>query len=549
MTLPCSLPGCRIVRAVRDGPDALLVVAEASRDRVRCPDCRTPSAAVHSRYQRRARDLPASGLAVRLRLTVRRFYCRDPTCPRRTFAERLPRLLGRHAQRTSRLIEAQARTGLALGGSPGARLLSHLSMPTSATALLRTLHRLPLPDRDRPRMVGVDDWALRKGRAYGTIVVDLERRRAIGLLPDRSAPTLAAWLRRQPQITLVARDRSTEYARAAAMGAPGAVQVADRWHLLFNTRQMVERWLTRAHSRLRRLPPIRQPVPTARRSRAYPRAPSEAPARAEARGRWEALYDDVRRRRAEGQSLRRINRETGLARATVRKYALSDTFPRHGPRGPAPSILDVHLGRLHARLSEGCENAMQLWREARDRGFAGTPKQIRRWLCERRSKPAKTTVRQWRRTPSAEPDPATASALPSPKRLSWLLVREADELSPEETALVARVTQDREATKVAGLGRGFCHIVRRARDGRRQRGGASEALDAWLAEARGSGVRVVESFAAGLDQDGAAVRAALTLPWSNGQTEGQINRLKLLKRTMYGRASLDLLRRRFILAA
>ena len=298
-------------------------------------------------------------------------------------------------------------------------------------------------------MVGVDDWALRKGRAYGTIVVDLERRRAIGLLPDRSAPTLAAWLRRRPHIALVARDRSTEYARGAATGAPGAVQVADRWHLLFNTRQMVERWLTRAHSRPRRLPPTRQLVPTARCSRAYPRAPSEALARAEARGRWEALYGDVRRRRAEGQSVRRINRETGLARATVRKYALSDTFPRHDPRGPAPSILDAHLGRLHARLSEGCENAMQLWREARDRGFAGTPKQIRRWLSERRSKPANTTVRRWRRTPSAEPDPATALALPPPKRLSWLLVREADELSPEETALVARVTQDREAAKVA----------------------------------------------------------------------------------------------------
>lgn len=367
-------------------------------------------------------------------------------------------------------------------------------------------------------MVGVDDWALRKGRAYGTIVADLERRRAIDLLPDRSAPTLAAWLRRRPHIAPVARDRPTECARAAAPGAPGAAQVAGRWHLLFNTRQMVERWLTRAHPRPRRPPPTRRLVPTARRSRAYPRAPSGALARAEARGRWEALYGD-------------------------------DTFPRHDPRGPAPSILDAHLGRLHARLPEGCENAMQLWREARDRGFAGTPKQIRRWLSERRSKPANTTVGRWRRTPSAEPDPATASALPPPKRLLWLLAREADELSPEETALVARVTQDREAAKVAGLGRGFCRIVRCASNGRQQRGGASEALDAWLAEARGSGVRVVESFAASLDQDGAAVRAALTLPWSNGQAEGQINRLKLLKRTMYGRAGLDLLRRRFILAA
>jgi transposase len=550
MTLLCPLPGCRILRVARDGPDALLIAAESRRGHARCPGCRTVSTSVHSRYRRQPTDLPASGQAVRLNLTIRRFYCRHPSCPRRTFAERLPRLLGRHAQRTRRLADAQARAGLALGGAPAARLLSHLAMPTSATTLLQAIRGLPLPVRCKPSIVGVDDWALRKGRTYGTVLVDLERCRPLDLLPDRAASTLAAWLRREPQIQLVARDRSTEYARGTTLGAPDAVQVADRWHLLLNTRQMVERWLARVHPRLKQLPAMPPPSPSTRRTRPYPRAPGETLARAAARDRWEARYDDVRRRRAEGQSLRRINRETGLARATVRKYAFADSFPRHALRGPRPSILDPYLDRLHARLGEGCENALQLWRELRDLGFLGTSRQVRRWLSERRTRPAKTTIRR-RRAPPATANPTTSFPvpLPSPKQLSWLLLREPEDLAPKDAAVVARVLQDAEATKVADIGRRLCGIVRSCSVSGQPSKSAVPAFDAWLAEAKACGVRVVESFAATLDQDVAAVRAALTLPWSSGQTEGQINRLKLLKRNMYGRAKLDLLRRRFLLAA
>ena len=534
MTLLCHLPGCRILRVVRDSPNCLLVAAEARRDASRCPACSTLSTSIHSRYRQQPADLPVSGKA------IRRFYCCNPSCPRRTFAERLPHLLGRHAQRTRRLAKAQVQTALALGGAPAARLLSHLAMPASPTTLLQAIRRLPLPAQGSPSVIGVDDWALRKGRTYGTILVDLERRRPLDLLPDRSASTFASWLQREPQIRLVARDRSTEYARGAAMGAPEAVQVADRWHLLLNAHQMIERWLARPHPRLKRLPAMPHSCSSTRRTRAYPRAPSEALTRAAARGRWEAVYDEVQRRRAEGQSLRRINRETGLARATVRKYAFSASFPRHGLRGPVPSILDPYLDHLHARLAEGCENAMQLWREVRDLGFCGTEKQIRRWLSERRTRPAKTMTRQWH-MPLASPNPTT-SPPPSPKQLSWHLLREPAELSPENVAVVERVMQDAQVATLVDLGRRFCRIVRTRSGSERPNSSAVVAFEAWLAEARDCGVRVVESFAANLDQDGCAVRAALRLPWSSGQAEGQINRLKLLKRSMYGRAKLDLLR-------
>jgi transposase len=227
----CPMPGCRVEQITRDDPGLLSITAQGTRPGGRCPDCGQASRAVHSRYRRRPADLPALGRAVRVDLRLRRFYCRNAACTRRTFAERLPELIRPHARRTGRLAEAQARVGAALGGEGSARLLQHLAMPASADTVLRLIRNLPLPEPEPPRVVGVDDWALRKGRTYGTIVVDLERRRVLDLLPDRTAETLADWLRGQPQIAMIARDRSTEYARGIGLGAPGATQVADRWRV------------------------------------------------------------------------------------------------------------------------------------------------------------------------------------------------------------------------------------------------------------------------------------------------------------------------------
>jgi transposase len=165
----------------------------------------------------------------------------------------LPKLAMPFARRTCRLAAAQGQTGLALGGEASARLLSGVSMPVSADTVLRLVKATPLPDQPVPRVIGVDDWAKRKGRSYGTIIVDLERHRVVDLLPERSAAPLTDWLQQRPGIAVVARDRSTEYASGIALGAPAAVQVADRWHLLANMRQAVERWFSGAHARLRRL--------------------------------------------------------------------------------------------------------------------------------------------------------------------------------------------------------------------------------------------------------------------------------------------------------
>ena len=323
-------------------------------------------------------DLPAFGHELRVALLVRRFYCRQATCPKRTFAERFPGAVAPHARRTRRLSKALSRVGIALGGAAGARLARGLGMPVSRDTLLRVIRALPLPAVEPPRVVGVDDWALRKGRTYGTILVDLERHRVLDLLADRSANTVAGWLRDQPGIVVVARDRSAEYARAATNGAGQATQVADRWHLLANTRQMLERWLFAVHGRLRRLPLVHTDASAIapRRTRAFPRPRAERVASAASHERWLGVYKEVRRRHAAGETLQGIARSMGLARGTVRKYVQAQSFPERALRAPGPSALDPFIPHLTARVAAGCENGMELWREVRALGYAGRPKAV-----------------------------------------------------------------------------------------------------------------------------------------------------------------------------
>jgi transposase len=547
------VPDCRIEQITPDGSTHLHITARSFQHARRCPDCGRASRAVHSRYERHLADLPSLGRSVSVHLWVRRFYCRNTNCARRTFVERLPKLVAPFARRTERLAAAQAQTGLALGGEASARLLSDLSMPVSAATVLRLVKATPLPDQPVPRVIGVDDWAKRKGSSYGTIIVDLERHRVVDLLPDRTAATLTDWLQQRPGIEVIARDRSSEYASGIASGAPAAVQVADRWHLLANMRQAVERWFSGARGRLQRLsdvPSAHGVLPT-QRTGPFPRSASDRQAGLDNRARRLELYEEVQRRHRAGEALLAIAHTMKLARGTVRTYAQAADFPERAPR-PSHSIIDPHLAYLHARLAEGCEDAAALWREIRERGFTGTAKQIRRWLSEHRTKPARTAPHRWRgRMPT---DPAlnggAAAPLPSARQLAWFLVQPPTELAPTDAAVVARVEQDPETAIVAKLARQFTALVRACNASNQADPQAAQAeLKTWLTKARASGVPAMETFAAGLEGDSGAISAALTTPWSNGQTEGQVNRLKLIKRQMFGHASFDLLRRRVLLAA
>jgi len=350
-------------------------------------------------------------------LRVRRFYCRNAACPRRTFAERVPQLVAPFARRTRRLAEAQGRTGAALGGEAGARLLSRLSMPASADTVPRLLNRLPLPDqtpRHRCRRLGgagqgsareasgMPAEGKRRGRSHGTIVVDLERRRVVGLLPDRTAATLAGWLRQRPGIEVVARDRSTECASAIRDGGDA--------------------------------------VP-ARRTGPFPCSAADEQGRADSRERRLALYGEVQRRQAAGEPLIAIARAMKLARGTVRNYAPATSFPERGARRPGHGIIDQHLPHLQARGAEGCEGGAVLWRALQARGLTGTARLVRRWLSERRQTPARTAPHRWRGRAPANPglpDDSTPTPLPAARQLAWLLVQPAATLPAVDAAAVAR---------------------------------------------------------------------------------------------------------------
>ena len=250
-----------------------------------------------------------------------------------------------------------------------------------------------------------------------------------------------------------------------------------------------------------------------------------------------------------------IARAMGLARGTARKFAHAESFPARLPHGPMPSILDPFLPYLEGRLAEGCENGMMLWRELRSIGFAGGNQPVHRWLAERRTVPAKVGRRRVELACDAQTAAGngTKTALPAARQLAWLLVQPVAALHAVDAATISRVEQDGEAKTAGGLARRFTALLRACGVRGRKEGAAPAApeaeLNAWLAEARACGIGAIETFAAGLEADGAAVRAALTEPWSSGQAEGQVNRLKLLKRQSYGRAGFDLLRRRVLLAS
>jgi transposase len=524
--------------------ETITLVVQAIAATRPCPGCGKLSARVHSRYTRTLADLPWQGRAVRIELKARRFFCPVIGCPRRTFVERLPQLAAAYARSTARLQDAQRLIGQALGGEPGARLAGPLGLPTSPDTLLRRVRRAPLPQPPAVRVLGVDDWAWKKGQRYGTILCDLERRRPVDLLPERSADSFASWLKAHPGVEIISRDRGDEYIKGANQGAPKAVQVADRWHLLANLREALMRALDRHHAHVleaaKAVAASQEPEPLP--AKTPPPEPAEERVPLDhrtARGQQRRARRMERYRRVvelseQGVSLRGIARRMGMHRATVRHWLGVGSFPERAQRR-VTSRTDRFLDHLRRRWDEGCHNAAQLTREIQAMGFGGTAVMVRR------------RVARWRRgerTQGCRPASRQHSPClkrPSPRRVSWWLLKEPAEREPEEEALV-QALGDRcaELKTSAELAREFAGLVRQRQ---------AEGWDNWMTKVRGPGVaRELSGFAEGLKQDEAAVKAALSLEWSNGQVEGRINRLKLLKRQMYGRATFDLLRRRYLQA-
>lgn len=476
-----------------------------------------------------------------LRLQARRFRCLDPTCTRQTFAEPLPDVAPARARRTRRLGDLQRCVGLALGGEAGARLAERLAMATSPDTLLRITRAAgqdAMPAAT-PRVLGVDDWAWRRGHHYGTALVDLERNRAIDLLPDRQAETLAIWLRQHPGVEIVARDRAGAYADGVRQGAPGAIQVADRWHLLRNlgdaVRALVERHGSATRRAAQRTAETQAQAGDEGRGEPLPgvpppplRPPSAAQRASQASlDRRQARYEAAADLHGRGVSISRIAGLLDAERKTVRRWlslghAPSWRKPRRG------SGLDVHVAYLEGRWNEGCRNAAQLWRELIGRGFTGRPGLVRRWAAGRRREQTDTSATQQRLE-------AKAWAGPTVRRIGCMLMADETRLSADERLFIGHLLTEapRLAEAVTVAKRLQCLL----------RHETGDTLPAVLAAADETPLK---SFAAGLRRDQDAIQAALDLPWTTSPVEGQISRIKMIKRTMYGRAGFDLLRARVL---
>jgi transposase len=544
-TVPAEL-GVSIQGIGATAAGGVAMTLRSSRTAVACPACGTAATRVHSRYRRRLADLPWQGLAVSLEVEAGRFFCDAAACARRIFAERFPGLVAPKSRRSERLTALLRAIGVALGGEGGARLAVDLGLTVSPDTLLRLVRALPLPVTLAPRVLGIDDWARRRGRSDGAVLVDLERRRIVELLPDRTAETLAAWLAAHPGGAIIARDRSPAYADGARQGAPEAVQVADRWRLLAHVGDALERFLLGQKAALRAaaVAPAGDDRPEEPNAAPAP-APTEPDERVASRpvkpgtARLRARYAEVHALRAAGHSLKAIRRATGLARPTIRKERRATSCPERAPRPGFFAPGAPWERRLRARWNAGEHNVAALWRALRAEGFPGSAGSVRRHVGGWRAAPGRRG-----RPPSEEPGAARGAPVspqpPSPRRVRCWLLRPAAELTADQADYLDRLWARCPAAQTAqGVARDFGRLVRE-RD--------RAALDRWLDDAEACGVAELAAVAAFMRRDYDAIAAALTLPWSNGQTEGQVTRLKLVKRQMYGRAKLDLLARRLLSA-
>ena len=493
--------------------DRIIIHLSPVRRAVHCPACGTPSSRVHSHYQRTPWDLPWTGWSVQLVVHSRKFFCDQDQCQRRIFTEPFAGVLARYARQTDRLRQALLELAHASNGESAAQVSGLLGMATSPDTLIRLQRQEQFPELT-PQVLGVDEFALRRGCTYGTILVDLEQHQPVDLLESKQAEPLTQWLQEHPGVEILLRDRAEAYALAGRNGAPAALQVADRFHLVHNVGDALKELFRSSQWKI--------PLPSTEATAANPILPSEAAAPVKQRGptpRKQALWEAVQQRKGSGESMNAIARELGISWRTVRKYLAADRPPVYGPRLKIRAKLTPYLPYLRQRWEEGCHNASTLYGELVSRGYTGAGTRVRE------------AVRPWRSKPPPQRHRGRSAVY-------WMVLKPSYQLIDVDQQDLERIL---EANPLLAEGHrlkeNFQQLVAR-RD--------VERLDAWLEDAAQSAIPPFQSLAKSFRQDYKAIRLALITPWSNAQCEGQNCRVKLIKRLGYGRAKFDLLRQRIL---
>jgi len=528
-----------VVSGVFRDRDLVTVEARSTASAVSCPGCGVASARLHGRYQRSIGDVPVGGSRVVIRLQVRRFLCQQPGCGRVTFAEQIPGLTTPHARYSPLLRAALSAVAVELAGRPGARLAGALGMRVGRDTLLGLLRALPEPPVGPVTVLGVDDFALRRGHVYGTVLLDMASGRPVEVIEGRDSEPLAAWLREHPEVAIICRDRAGAYADGARAGAPQAIQVADRWHLWHSLGEAVAKTVNTHYACVRAGLTTATTIDAATDTCADPaRAGDPVPVPEVDRtldvcGRDRQLVARTRQRHADvhahlaaGASQAAICRDMDLDRDTVRRFARAATVDELLVKATnRDSVLDgytTHLATLHAA---GITNAVILHQQIRDLGCTGSIQSVRRWL-----RPL--------RTASPTPPPVVRPEVPKPRHITRWIMTEDGRLTAAQRTLLDRVLAScPELAATARHVHDFAQIMA-TRTGHR--------LDQWTKAVTADNLPAMRSLITGLRRDHAAVVAGLTLTWSSGAVEGNVNRIKTIKRQMYGRASFALLRKRIL---
>jgi transposase len=504
--------------------DLLMVQVVSTKVRSCCPLCFCPAERRHSQYTRVVADLPCAGFRVQLILHVRRFFCDNTDCIRKIFTERLPAFVLPWARLTVRLCEALQSLGLATCGELGTRLAAHLAIQTSPTTILRRLMILPLDPVTSVIHLGIDDFALRRGRKYGTVLVDLQRHKVIDLLPDRKAETAKVWIQKHQEIKVVSRDRAGDYAAAAHQGAPQAIEAADRFHIVKNLAEAVEKALVPCRAELRKGTKAKEAAKTeVREEPLLSLFPCDGQSYSAHQTERYERYQQTMALRKQGMNVKEIAKRVGLGRRTIQRWLAQEEYVETNYHHAHRSRFDAYAPYVKQRWDGGCHNIQQIWREIKAQGYPHSDRALRAHL-----EPLRGRVKA---------DFPAASTLDhfSAKKVSWLFIRHFDDLNAKEREELATIRQGSEtAETIYHLGQAFLQMVRTLQ---------GSHLEHWLKSVRACHIPELHRFANGVERDKAAVLVGLTLFHSNGQVEGQVTRIKLIKRMMYGRAGFALLRK------
>jgi transposase len=514
------------VDKVEESAGGVLITARSRAAEAACHRCGELSARIHSRYRRLLGDVAAGGRAVAIDLQVRRFFCGNPDCGLRTFAEQVPAVALRYQRRTPLLRSLLEAVALALAGRAGARLARVLGVAVSRVTLIRLIRVLPDPVMGQVTVLGVDDFAKRRGHSYATILIDMDTHRPIDVLEDRQAETLARWLREHPGVQVICRDRAGAYAEGSREGAPDAIQVADRFHLWQNLCDAVEKTVISCRADLR--DPIPEPGgPEPAGPGGDVPAETTGPAAGHgrlatrSRERHAAIHDLL----AQGRNYTQVSEMLGLTRHTVRKFARAATAEQviTGP-SPRSSRLDRFAPYLQQRWEQGCTDAARLFTEIQAQGYSGSKRSARRYLQPLRA---------------ALTAPVLPLPPPSVREVTRWITSHPDHLTDNEKARISQV-KDRstQLSKAAGHVTAFAEMMT---------GRHGDRLPGWITAVDLDDLPHLHSFTSGIRRDQAAVTNGLTLEHSSGAVEGNVCRIKALKRQMFGRANLDLLRKRILL--